>query len=146
MEYQPIKSGFLVRLFRDEKLTETLLAFIKKRKIQGGSISGIGAIEKVTIGYFDRNEKQYQRREFNDIYEVVSYIGNISYVRDEPLIHAHIILGDREFCSYAGHFFEGTVAVTMEVFITVADDMIFREKDDDLQLNLLRLKSQIKSG
>lgn len=142
MEYQQVKDGFLVRLFRNEKVTETLLAFIKEKKIQGGSISGIGAVEKVTLGYFDRNEKQYLRREFSDVYEVVSYMGNISYVKDEPLIHAHIILGDREFASHAGHFFEGTVAVTLEVFIRVTEDKILREKDDDLQLNLLRLKSQ----
>ena len=145
MEYQPIKGGFLVRLFRGEKVTETLLAFISEREIQGGSLCGIGAIEKVTLGYFDRRKKEYLRREFDDIYEVVSYIGNISYVKDEPLIHAHIVLGDREFRSHAGHFFEGTVAVTMEVFIKVTDEKIIREKDEDLQLNLLHLKSQPES-
>lgn len=146
MEYQPVNDGFLIRLFRDEKVTDTLLAFIRKMKIQGGSISGIGAIENVTLGYFDRNKKQYLQREFNDIFEVVSYKGNIGYVKDEPLIHAHIVLGDREFRTHAGHFFEGNVAVTMEVFIRVTDEKIIREKDDNLQLNLLRLKSQMKSG
>ena len=141
MEYQSIRDGFMVRLFRDEKVTETLLAFIKEIGIQGGSITGIGAIEKATLGYFDRNKKQYVQREFNDIYEVVSYNGNISYVKDEPFIHSHILLGDREFQSHAGHFFEATVAVTMEIFVRITDGKILREKDDDLQLNLLRLKS-----
>lgn len=141
MEYQPIKDGFLVRLFRDEKVTETLLVFIKEKEILGGSITGIGAIEGVTLGYFDRNKKQYVQREFNDVYEVVSYKGNISYVKNEPFIHAHILLGDGEFQSHAGHFFEGTVAVTMEIFVRITNDKIVREKDNDLQLNLLRLKS-----
>jgi predicted DNA-binding protein with PD1-like motif len=141
MEYQATKDGFMVRLFRDEKVTETLLAFIKEMGIQGGNITGIGAIEQAILGYFDRNQKQYVQREFNDVYEVVSYSGNISYVKDEPFIHAHILLGDREFQSHAGHFFEGTVAVTMEIFVRITDDKILREKDDDLQLNLLRLRS-----
>jgi predicted DNA-binding protein with PD1-like motif len=141
MDYQPIKGGFLVRLFRNEKVTETLLAFIREQGIPGGSITGIGAIEKVTLGYFDQSKKQYAQREFDDVYEVISYIGNISYVNDEPFVHAHILLGDREFQPHAGHFFEGTVAVTMEVFLRITDDKILREKDDELQLNLLRLKS-----
>jgi uncharacterized protein len=144
MDYQPTKDGFLIRLFRDEKVTDTLLTFIKEKKIQGGSVTGIGAIEKVTLGYFDRNKKQYLQREFADIYEVVSYTGNISYVKDEPFIHSHIVLGDREFQSHSGHFFEGTVAVTMEIFVRVTDDRIIREKDNDLQLNLIRLKSPTK--
>jgi len=139
MQYQPVEGGFLVRLQRYEKVTETLVNFLKEKGIQGGIISGIGAVEKVTLGYFDRNKKQYLRREFNEIYEVVSYQGNISYVNDEPFIHAHIILGDREFRTHAGHFFEGTVAVTMEIFVKVFTEKIKREADDDLQLNLLKL-------
>lgn len=139
MEYQSVKDGFLVRLFRGEKVTETLLKFIKEREISGGIITGIGAVEKVTLGYFDRNEKQYLRREFNDIYEVVSFNGNISYVKDEPFVHAHIMLGDRKFQTIAGHFFEGSVAVTMEIFMRVFEDKIRREPDEVLQLNLLKL-------
>jgi len=139
MQYQPVEGGFLVRLQRYEKVTETLVNFLKEKGIQGGIISGIGAVEKVTLGYFDRNKRQYLRREFNEIYEVVSYQGNISYVNDEPFIHAHIILGDREFRTHAGHFFEGTVAVTMEIFVKVFTEKIKREADDDLQLNLLKL-------
>ncbi len=139
MEYQPVKDGFLIRLHRNEKVTKTLLNFIKENQIQGGIITGIGAVENVTLGYFDRNEKQYLRREFKDIYEVVSFKGNISYVNDEPFIHAHIVLGDRDFNSHAGHFFEGTVAVTMEIFLRTFSDRIQREPDEDLQLNLLKL-------
>jgi hypothetical protein len=140
MVYQKVKDGFLIRLIRGEKVTETLLQFIKETNISGGIITGIGAVEKVTLGYFDRNKKQYLRDEFNDIYEVVSFNGNISYVNDEPFVHAHITLGDNKFQSYVGHFFEGTVAVTMEIFIRIFEGEIRREKDEDLQLNLLKLK------
>lgn len=140
MEYQEVKDGFLVRLIRGEKITETLLQFINEKEIPGGILTGIGAIEKVTLGYFDRDKKEYLRKEFNDIYEVVSFLGNISYVNDEPFVHAHITLGDNKFQSHVGHFFEGTVAVTMEIFIRTFEDKIYREKDEDLQLNLLKLK------
>lgn len=139
MQYQTIDDGFLLRLHRNEKVTETVVDFLKEKEIHGGTISGIGAVEKVTLGYFNRNRKEYLRREFNEIYEVVSYQGNISYVNNEPFIHAHIILGDREYKTHAGHFFEGTVAVTMEIFIKVFSEEIKREADDDLQLNLLKL-------
>lgn len=139
MEFQKVENGFLVRLIRGEKVTETLAKFIEEQEIVGGVLSGIGAVENVTLGYFDRDKKQYLRSEFNDIYEVVSFIGNISYVNDEPFVHAHITLGDKKFQSHVGHFFEGTVSVTMEFFIRTFDKKIRREKDDDLQLNLLKL-------
>lgn len=139
MQYQPLKDGFLIRLHRSEKVTETLLNFLKEMQIPGGVITGIGAVEDATLGYFDRDSKEYLRREFTDIYEVVSFNGNISYVKGEPFIHAHIILGDREFRTHAGHFFEGTVAVTMEIFIRTFTDKIRREMDNDLHLNLLKL-------
>lgn len=140
MQYQSVEGGFLVRLHRNEEVNETLTNFLKEQEIQGGIVSGIGAVEKVTLGYFDRDKKEYLRREFNEIYEVVSYQGNISYVDDEPFIHAHIILGDREYKTHAGHFFEGTVAVTMEIFIKAFGEKIIREADNDLQLNLLKLR------
>jgi predicted DNA-binding protein with PD1-like motif len=139
MDYQIVNGGYWVRLYRDEKVNEALLNFIKEKEIPSGVISGIGAVEKVTLGYFDRDKKEYLRREFNDIYEVVSFNGNISYVKGAPFVHAHIILGDINFGTIGGHFFEGSVAVTMEIFVRVFEDKIHRELDDDLQLNLLKL-------
>lgn len=139
MEYRSVKSGFLLRLHRNEKVTETLLNFIKEKEIAGGVLNGIGAIEKVTLGYYNPNEKKYHRGEFNSIYEVVSFMGNISYVNEEPFIHAHIVLGDNEFQCHVGHFFEATVAATMEIFIRSFEIKVQREMDDSLGLNLLKL-------
>ena len=139
MEYRSVKGGFLLRLHRNEKVTETILNFIKEKEIAGGVINGIGAIEKVTLGYYNPNEKKYHHGEFNGIYEVVSFMGNISYVKEEPFIHAHIVLGDSEFQSHAGHFFEATVAATLEIFIRSFEAKLQREMDDSLGLNLLKL-------
>lgn len=139
MDYQKINSGYLVRLYRGERVNESLLEFIKTEGIPGGVLQGIGALTEVTLGYFDTAGKEYLKKQFDDIYEVISFSGNISYTNGEPFIHAHILLGSRQFAAYAGHFFEGTVAVTMEIFITTFSQKIERAMDREFGLNLLKL-------
>ncbi|NIS38897.1 DNA-binding protein, partial [Candidatus Saccharibacteria bacterium] len=52
---------------------------------------------------------------------------------------AHAVLGGPEYRPIAGHFFDGTVAVTMEVHLRAFDRKITRQWDEETGLKLLDL-------
>lgn len=139
LTFRAVEGGYLLRLQRGARVMETLLAFIKAKQIAGGTVSAIGALEDVELGYFRLSDQHYLRKKVSGIYELISFSGNISYVAGEPFVHAHVILGDPEFQSLAGHFFNGTVAVTMEVYLTEFKEKITRSPDQETGLNLLDL-------
>jgi predicted DNA-binding protein with PD1-like motif len=139
LEFKKLDSGYFIRLERGESVMESLSQFLDEKQIQGGVLNGIGALENVKIGYFDINKKEYLQKEFSDIYEVVSFLGNISLIENKAFVHAHIILGDRNYNTHAGHFFDGKVAVTMELFIRVFEKVLQRETDKFTNLNFLKL-------
>jgi predicted DNA-binding protein with PD1-like motif len=139
LTYRAVEGSYVVRLQRGSRVMETLNEFIKAKKIAAGVVSAIGAVEDVELGYFRLSDRQYLRKHFPDIYELVFFSGNISYVKGEPFVHAHAVLSDPDYRPIAGHFFDGTVAVTLEVYVTVFEEKITRSHDEETGLNLLDL-------
>jgi len=139
LDYRAVEGGYLLRLPRGARVMETLLDFIREKNIDGGALSAIGAVEEVELGYFRLSDHQYLRKKLNGIYELVAFSGNVSYVDGQPMVHAHAVLGDPGFQTVAGHFFDGAVAVTMEIYLTVFSDKIARRRDEETGLNLLDL-------
>ncbi|MCB9088438.1 MAG: ribonuclease HI [Calditrichae bacterium] len=139
LRYRAVEGGYLLRLQRGARVMETLNSFILRRQIAGGTVSAIGALEDVDLGYFRLSDRQYLRQNFPGIYELISFMGNISYVEGKPFVHAHATLGDEQYRPVAGHFFDGTVAVTMEIYIRTFSEKVVREADDETGLKLLAL-------
>ena len=91
-----------------------LTQFCKDHKISNGKISGIGAIKKIELGAYDLNNKKYITQNFNDIWELTSFQGNIQLKDDVPFIHAHINISNHDLNPKGGHLFEATVAAVGE--------------------------------
>ncbi|NOX37552.1 MAG: DNA-binding protein [Calditrichaeota bacterium] len=139
MEFQQFEQGYVIRLQKGEAVTRSLHDFFRKQQISAAILWAIGALEKVRLGYFDRQQKQYLEKEFPGVYELVSFTGNVSRVDGEPFLHAHAILGDPNYATFGGHFFEGTVAVTMEVVLFTLPSIIQRKLDEETGLKLWHL-------
>ncbi|MEE9441173.1 MAG: PPC domain-containing DNA-binding protein [candidate division Zixibacteria bacterium] len=135
MKFRKVTGGFLVRLDKGEEVIESLQAFIAKQKIPAGVLQGIGAVRNIQIGYFDTRRNKYQTKQINKTIEVVSLIGNISYINKRPFVHAHITVADSNYKLTGGHFFKGEVAVTLEVFIRVLNKKLNRKKDPKTGFN-----------
>ena len=130
-------AGYLLRLDLDEEIMETLLSFVKKEGIQGGSITGIGAVKNTTLGFFDLHRKQYDRHEFPDDMELVSLSGNITWFEGEPMIHAHVVLGGEDMVARGGHLFSSQIAVTGEFFLVTNERRVERTRNEQTRLNLI---------
>lgn len=140
LPFRKVEGGYIIVLPRGLYAMKSLLMFVERHKIQAGTIQAIGALEEVTLGYFLRDQGRYAERSFSGVFELISFIGNISLIDEKPFIHAHAVLGDRKFQTIGGHFFEGMVAVTMEVFLAPFSGAIRRRFDVEANLNFLDLE------
>lgn len=128
----------LIVLEKDEPVIKSLTEIITNSNIKGGSITGIGAIKNVEIGYYELEDQNYIRRTFDHgDYELISFIGNISLKNNLPFVHAHISMGAKDFNVLGGHLFEAITAVTAEFYITPFDQMPQRELDKSIGLDLI---------
>jgi len=101
------------------------------------SINGIGAVEGATIGFYDLKTKKYYPKELDKDYEVTSLSGNISTMDGEVYLHLHINLTDSNYNTFGGHLNSAVISGTGEIIIEEIEDIIGREFNGEVGLNLL---------
>ncbi len=132
-----------VVLDKGEPVVASLVSACKEQGVRAGSLTGLGAVNSAEIAYYDLSKKEYLNKHFEGDREVVSLVGNVAVVDDEPFLHVHIALGDREMQIVGGHLVEATVAVTLEVSIQIIPDTTSeRTLDDSIGLKLLQLPKE----
>ncbi|HEX9750623.1 MAG TPA: PPC domain-containing DNA-binding protein [candidate division Zixibacteria bacterium] len=139
MYFRRTSSGYVIRLKKGEEIHASLTRFMKAMDIGAGSVTGLGAVTKVALGYFHADTREYDRFEYNDEYELVSLTGNLSYDDGNPRLHAHVVISGPDMKAISGHLFEASIAVTGEFYLTFVDQRIDRVYDDETGLKLLNL-------
>ncbi len=71
--------------------------------------------------------------------EILSLIGNITSMNNEPYLHVHITVGDENGKAFGGHLNKAIISVTGEIFITVYDAFVDRFKDEEIGINLMNI-------
>ena len=123
---------FMVRVDKGEEIVESLLAFAKEHDVTAASVTGLGGVHRVRLAYFDTDRKEYLPREFDEVLELVSLIGNLGRHEGDPFLHAHVVVSDREFRCVGGHLMHAWVAITAEFAVRVGEGTIHRVANDDL--------------
>ncbi len=129
--------SLLCVLQKGERLIETLTPELARLEIRGATLSGLGALKEVELGYYELDHKEYIRKTFTDDYELISLSGNVALKDGKPFIHVHAALGDKGFQVFGGHLFEATVAVTAEISVLPFDFAPGRELDPSIGLSLI---------
>ena len=137
MNYKKFGDKVFVRIDRGEEIVETLKQVCKKLNINAGTISGIGATDKVTIGLFDVKTKKYHSKELTGDHEIAPIYGNISTMDNEVYLHLHVNLCNVEHKSFGGHLTSAVVSATFEGVIDIINGKINRELNSDIGLNLI---------
>jgi len=122
-----------------DEVAAGLLKFARENKIKTAFFVGVGACQKVTLGFFDPEKKEYEKRSVNEQVEVMSLIGNIAMYENEPKIHAHIVIGKRDSTAHGGHLIEAVVRPTLEIFVTVSPVKLIRTLNAETNLPLIDL-------
>ena len=144
MQFQKVGKDYLINIDKDEKVVETLTKFCKENGIKNAKLSGIGAVKKTEIGAYDLQNKEYIKREYSEILELLSLEGNVALKDGEPFIHAHVVLSDHEMQTLGGHLFETTVGVAGEFFLTQFDGNAYRELKPDIGLACMCLETSFE--
>lgn len=144
MQFQKVGKDYLINIDKDEKVVETLTRFCKENGIKNAKLSGIGAVKKTEIGAYDLQNKEYIKREYSEILELLSLEGNVALKDGEPFIHAHVVLSDHEMQTLGGHLFETTVGVAGEFFLTQFDGNAYRELKPDIGLACMCLETSFE--
>jgi len=141
MKTRDVERGYVLALERGEECIATLTDFCQRRGIHAAVFQGIGALERVEVGYYDLTRREYYFRSEDGVYEVASMQGNVALVDGRPFVHAHAVLSrcDETLACIGAHLKVGYVAVTLEVFMTPLDTTIERRFDEGVGLMLLHL-------
>ena len=128
MKYRKIGNSYVIRLERGEKVIEKLTEFCRKEGIKSGHFSGIGGLERTEIAYYNIEDKNYHPKAFDKPpYELLSLLGNVTVSEGKLKIHAHVMIGDKEFRTFGGHLIEGTILPTCEIVFFPFDETIERK-------------------
>ncbi len=111
-------NSFAIRIEPGEKVVEALAEFARQENVGFAYFWAIGGMSTVKFLYVDLNKNFRTNFELNEQCEVLSLIGNITRDdKNEPFIHAHIVLGKSDGSVIGGHLVEGSVYPMLEIFL-----------------------------
>lgn len=138
MEFKRFGHKYVVRLEKGEEIIESIKTLCQEEGIKLGTISGIGATNKATIGLFKTSTKEYHSKELTGDMEITSLLGNISQMNGEVYLHIHINLADEDNNVFGGHLTSAVISATGEIIIDVIEGIVDRKFNEEIGLNLFK--------
>jgi len=90
---------FAVVFDSGDEVASGLARFAREQNLDASRFTAIGAFESVILGYFDWEKKDYERIPVNEQVEVLALIGDVALDGGKPEVHAHVVIGLREWHS-----------------------------------------------
>ena len=138
MESVCFKDRYILRLDKGEEVVETLKNFCEKNNIKLANINAIGATNKVKVGLFNVDKKEYISKVFEGNFEITSLIGTVSTMKEETYLHLHTNFSDENCNLYGGHLNMCYISATCEMVIEKIEGKIDREFSAEIGLNLFK--------
>ncbi len=134
-------TNYFIVLKKGDDFFEKIMEGFRASGFPAATVSGIGSLTQITLGYFDREQKVYHKKYLDKIYELISATGNISLKDGAPFAHIHVTIGDSDYKVYGGHLFSAIVAVTGEIELRRVDAPLERKYTADLNMALIDPKT-----
>ena len=122
---------------KGDEVIAVLTDFAKRHHVAASDFTAIGAFSDVTLGYFDRDRKDYKEIPINEQVEVLSLAGNIVLDRGAPKVHAHVVVGKSDGTAWGGHVLKAHVWPTLEVIVEESPAHLRRTRDAETGLTLI---------
>ncbi len=130
-----VGSRYVVSVKNRREIVQTLTAFCKDKRITSGTIVGIGAINRLTLRFFNPATKKYDDRAFNEQMEIANLTGNVSTKDGETYLHLHVTVGCRDYTARAGHLLAATLNGAGEFVVEDFGVTVERTFDPGIGLN-----------
>lgn len=124
---------------RGDEVMAVLQRFAQEHGLAASRLTGIGAFESATLGYFDPALRDYVRIPVAEQVEVLTMVGDIALDGTQPKVHAHVVLGRRDGSTVGGHLLEARVQPTLEVVVIDSPSYLQRRCDAQSGLALIRI-------
>jgi len=124
---------------KGDEVIDGLQRFAQDHHLTASHFTAIGAFSDVTLGYFDRERKDYKKIPVHEQVEVLALVGDIAQDKGNPKIHAHVVVGTSDGMARGGHILEAHVWPTLEVIVTESPAHLRRTYDPATGLSLINL-------
>jgi len=137
MKVKKINGNYLIKIFKGEKIVESIINFCKGTGIDSGAFHGIGAANSIELLTYNSKKKNYSSKVLEKDMEILNITGNVAFLDGNHVVHAHITLSDDKFEAFGGHLKEGIISGTLELVFTDLKTKLSRKYDSETGLNLL---------
>ena len=137
MDYRKFGTTYVMRLDPGEEIVEKVLWLAAVEQIKLASVTGLGAVDNVTLGIYSPATKQFKANMFHADFEIVSLTGTITSQRGRPYAHMHMAVSDLAARCFGGHLNRAVVSATAEIVIQVLPSEIDRQPAPKIGLNLM---------
>lgn len=134
------RSSHLLLFAPGDEFMATLIEFAQRQSIEGATFTGIGGFRRSTVGWFNREKKDYEPVEVNEQAEVLSITGSVARAGSEVKIHAHVALARRYGHTIGGHLLRAEVNPLVELVLLDHGTRLERRLDDATGLWMLDVK------
>jgi len=136
MQYRQFGNTYMVRIDLGEEILGSLKKLCEEELIRLARVEAIGATDSAVIGVYDLERKEYYPEKISGFCEILSLNGSVTSMDGKPYIHLHAALADQDHTVHGGHVLEMKVGATCEMFVTVLEGTVKRQKDESLGINL----------
>ena len=137
MDYREVEGAreYVARLEHGRGWREQIEAFADDEGIDAAFFIGLGAVQDATLMFYDQDDQEYYDVEFDEPFEVVPAVGNISWLYEDRFAHTHMTLSREDGSVVAGHLDEATTFAG-ELYVREFDTELDREHDETTDLDL----------
>lgn len=122
-----------------ENAVEALRSLARDENLSAAQLTAVGAFSAATVGWFDRDAKEYRRIPIDEQCEVLSLVGDIALGEEGPTVHAHAVLGLSDGQVRGGHLLAGEVWPTLEVVVRESSARLRKTDRPEIGLALIDL-------
>jgi predicted DNA-binding protein with PD1-like motif len=129
--------SFVLVFETGDEVMQGLLGFARDRSLSAARFTAIGAFSEVVLGYFDWERKDYLHIPVREQVEVLALTGDVALDKNEPAVHAHVVVGLRDGSTRGGHVMEARVRPTLEVMLVESPVELRKRIDAESGLALI---------
>lgn len=125
---------------KGDEVIANLTESARRSHLNGSHFTAAGAFQKPTLGYFDRDRKEYKKIPVDEQVEVLSLIGDVAAKEGgEHKVHVHVVVGKADGTAHGGQILEATVWPTLEATLTEEPAHLQRRHDAQTGLTLIAI-------
>jgi uncharacterized protein len=133
---EPTKQ-YAVIFYQGDEAFSGLQEFAEKYQVTSAHFTAIGALDGATLAWFDPQRKMYKKIPIRGQHEVIGMSGDIALYQGKPVVHTHVVVGNPDGTTRAGHVLAAYVSPTLEVMVTVDPLTMQKRLDPVTDLTLI---------